>query len=251
MSQEAALDQADLCLANGDPSGAERALTQAFPDITRAPPEVQHSMAMVRMAQGNPPQAERLMRGALMAEPNSLRHTIALGHILSAQYNDTGALEAYTTAERIDPKWPGLNVAISQTLYRLQRYSEAEQAARRGAGSAASSEALSNALRAQGKSREALAAADDALTYDWQNVDAQHARAAALMELGRPQEALDIFNDLIGRGIDLPVLQMNKGAALEALGRKADARAIYDDAARKWPNLPNLQDRLAAARKRV
>ena len=133
MSQEAALDQADVCLANGDPSGAERVLLQAFPDIERASADAQHAMAMVRLAQGNTQQAERLMRAALMVEPNSLRHNIALGHILAAQTNDTGALAAYTTAERIDPKWPGLNVVISHSLYRLERYSEAEQAARRGA----------------------------------------------------------------------------------------------------------------------
>lgn len=252
MSQNASLDQAELALNNGDPSGAERVLSQAYPDITRAPGDAQHIMAMVRMAQGRGSEAERLMRGALNTEPNSLRHHIGLGHILVALQNDVGALEAYTNAARIDPKWPGLQVVISQANYRLERFSDAERAARQVSPPTAGSwEALSNALRSQNKAQEALAAAEEALRLDWQDANAQHAKAAALMMLNRPQDALSIFDDLLGRGIDLPVLHMNRGAALEALGRKADARAVYEEAGRRWPNLPNLQERVAAARKRV
>lgn len=253
MSQNASLDQAELALNNGDPSGAERVLTQAWPDMTRAPGDAQHIMAMVRMAQGRGGEAERLMRGALNAEPNSLRHHIGLGHILVGLHNDVGALEAFSNAARIDPNWPGILVEISQANYRLERFSDAERVARQANATptAGSWEALSNALRAQNKPQDALAAAEEALRMDWQDANAQHAKAAALMALNRPQDALTIFDDLIGRGIDLPVLSMNRGAALEALGRKADARAVYEEAGRRWPNLPNLQDRVAAARKRV
>jgi len=253
MSQDASLDQADLSLRNGDPAGAERVLMQTWPDISRAPSDAQHAMAMVRMAQGRANDAERLMRGALNAEPRSLRHHIGLGHILAAQRNDVGALEAYNNAAHIDPQWPGLFVAISQTLYRLGRFGEAEDAARSATAmpSAAAFEALSNAQRAQGKAQEALAAAEEALRLDWQDPNAQHAKAAALMLLNRPQDALAIFDELVGRGLDLPVLHMNRGAALEALGRNADARTVYEEAARRWPNLPNLQERVAEARKRV
>lgn len=253
MSQDASLDQAELSLRNGDPSGAERVLKQAWPDITRAPSDAQHVMAMVRLAQGRGNEAEQLMRGALNTEPNSLRHHIALGHILTAQRNDVGAIQAYESATRLDPKWPGLFVALSQAYYRAERFADAERAARSATAipSAAAWVALSNAQRAQGKGQEALAAAEDALKLDWQDPDAQHAKATALMLLNRPQDALSIFEELTGRGIDLPVLQMNRGAALEALGRNADARAVYEEAARRWPSLPNLQERVANARKRV
>lgn len=253
MSQDASLDQAELALKNGDPNGAERVLTQAWPDMTRAPGDAQHIMAMVFMTQGRGGEAERSMRGAINAEPNSLRHHIGLGHILVALHNDAGALDAFTNAARIDPNWPGILVEISRANYRLERFSDAERAARQANATptAASWEALSNALRAQNKPQDALAAAEEALLIDWQNPDAQHAKAAALMMLNRPQDALAIFDDLLGQGLDLPILYMNRGAALEALGRKADARAVYDEASRRWPNLKNLQDRVAAARKRV
>lgn len=253
MSQNVSIDQAELSLHNGDPGGAERVLTQAYPDMSRAPGDAQHVMALVRMAQGRGNEAEQLMRGAINAEPNSLRHHIALGHILVAQKNDVGAVDAYINAAKIDPNWPGLALVISQAYYRLERFSDAERAARQANAkpSAATWEALSKALRAQGKWQDALAAAEEALKLDWQDANAQHAKAAALMGLNRPQDALVIFEDLTGRGLDIPVLQMNRGAALEALGRKDEARAVYVEAARRWPNLPNLQDRVAAARKRL
>lgn len=254
MSQDASLDQAELSLRNGDPAGAERALSQAWPDIARAPADAQHIMAMARLGQGRGSEAEQLMRSALKAEPNSLRHHIGLGHILTALRNDAGAIEAYTAAARIDPKWPGVYVVLSQAYYRSEKFTDAERAARSGTSASPSAgawEALSNALRAQGKGKDALAAADEALKYDWQDPNAQHAKAAALMLLNRPQEALAIFDDLLSRGLDLPILNMNRAAALEALGRKGDARAAYEDAAQRWPNLPNLQDRVAEARKRL
>lgn len=253
MSHEATLDQAELAIKNGDPASAERELTKAWPDISRAPGEAQHLMAMVRMAQGRAREAEQLMRGAINAEPTSLRHHIALGHILTAMSNDAGAIDAYNNAARIDPTWPGLFVALSQAYYSNGQFALAEQAGRSAVASpnVAGWEALSNAQRAQGKMQEALNSAEQALKINWQDPNALHSKAAALMGLGRPQEALAIFDDLLGRGIDLPVLHMNRAAALEALGRGADARAVYEEAARRWPDLPNLQERVAAARKRV
>lgn len=253
MSNDAALNQAELSLKNGDPSGAERVLTQTWPDIARAPADAQHAMAMVRVAQGRLPDAETLMRAAANAEPNALRHQIALGHILTERENHNGAIEAYTNATRIDKKWPGLLVVLSQAYYRTERFADAERIAREANAAPTSStwEALSNALRAQGKAQDALSAADQALKLNREDPNAAHAKAAALMELKRPQDALAIFEELHGRGIDLPILALNRAAALEALGRKGDAKAAYEEAARRWPNLPHLQDRVAAARKRV
>ncbi|ANP47845.1 tetratricopeptide repeat protein [Candidatus Viadribacter manganicus] len=253
MSNDAVLDQAELSVKNGDPAGAERLLSQTWPDISRAPADAQHVMAMVRMAQGRPAESVQLLRAAISAEPNALRHHIGLGHVMSEIGDHNGAIEAYTAAARIDQTWPGLLVVLSQAYYITQRFADAERVARQANAAPTSStwEALSNALRAQGKSQEALAAAEEAVKLNRQDPNAQHAKAAALMQLNRPQDALTIFDDLTRSGLDLPVLAMNRGAALEALGRKADARAAYEDAARRWPNLPHLQDRVAAARKRV
>jgi tetratricopeptide (TPR) repeat protein len=251
MSQDDALDKAEAALNRGDAAGAEQAITQEWRDLAKAPGDALHILAMVRMAQNNLADAEKFMRNAVRAEPKSLRHNIALGHILSAANNHAGAVEAYMAAGKIDPKWPGLLIALSRAQYGAGRGADAERAAREAIEAAPSAEAwdaLSCALRAQGKGQDALKAADEALRLDWQNLNAQNSRGAALLMLKRSQEALDVFDTIAAQGVEMPVLALNRGEALEQLGRTAEARALYDDAARRWPNLPNLQARLKAKR---
>lgn len=254
MSQDDALDKADAAFRRGDAAGAEQAITQEWRDLAKAPGDALHILAMVRMAQNNLADAEKFIRGAARAEPTSLRHHIALGHVLSAAGNHAGAVDAYLAAGRIDPKWPGLLIALSRSQYSAGRGAEAERAAREAIEAAPSAEAwdaLSSALRAQGKSQDALKAADEALRLDWQHLNAQNSRGAALLQLNRAKEALDAFDAIVARGVEMPVLTMNRGEALEKLGRKAEAKALYDNAERRWPNLPNLQARIATARKRL
>ncbi len=246
---DAILAQAETCLKRGDVAGAEQALMKQWRDMSSAPADAQHVMAMVRMAQQNRKEAAQHMRGAVRAEPNALRHHIGLGHILYADRDYQGAMESYTAAVRIDPNWQGLQLALSSAAYSAGRPVEAEAAARQAVAAAPSAEAhdaLSCALRAQGKGQEALAAADQALRLDPRSQNAQNSRGAALLLVNRGQEALQIFDSLVMQGVDTPVLALNRGMALEAVGRKDDAKKIYEAAARRWPNLPNLQERLQA-----
>ncbi|MCX7359714.1 MAG: tetratricopeptide repeat protein [Alphaproteobacteria bacterium] len=253
MTNDDALDSAELALRNGDVEGAERQIAQQWPDMTRAPADAHHIMAVVRTAQNRRDDAVGHMRNAVSAAPE-LRHYIRLGHILLELGRHGEAADAYTNALRLDSNWPGLNDVLSQALYGAGKYPEAEAAARQGvkvAPSAGAWEALSNALRVQGKTKEALSAAEEAVRLGPHDHNAKHAKGAALLLLNRPQEALAMFDELVIDGLDLPILQMNRGAALEALGRKGDALMIYEDAARRWPDLPNLQDRVTEARKRL
>ncbi|MGD9965305.1 MAG: tetratricopeptide repeat protein [Hyphomonadaceae bacterium] len=248
MSQDAALDQAEAALQRGDAAGAEQAIAKQWRDLSKAPGDALHIMAMVRMAQNNVVEGEQYMRSALRAEPNSLRHHIALGHILSAAGKHGEAVDSYTAATRIDPTWPNLYVALAFANYHAGRPLEAERAAMEALKrpSADGWDVLSCALREQGKGREALQAADEALRLDWRHLNAQNSRGAALLMVNRPKEALDMFDAIAAQGVDMPVLAINRGQALEMLGRQSEARALYEDAARRWPNLPNLQERLKA-----
>jgi tetratricopeptide (TPR) repeat protein len=233
MSQDDALDKAEAALNRGDAAGAEQAITQEWRDLAKAPGDALHVLAMVRTAQNNLADAEKFIRSAVRAEPKSLRHNIALGHILSAA---------------------GLLIALSRAQYNAGRGADAERAAREEIETAPSAEAwdaLSCALRFQGKGQEALKAADEALRLDWQHLNAQNSRGAALLMLNRAKEALEVFDAIAARGVDMPVLVINRGEALEKLGRKADAKALYEDAAQRWANMPNLQARIAEARKRL
>jgi tetratricopeptide (TPR) repeat protein len=253
MTADEILDQAEGLAKRGDAAGAERMLSQQWPDFASAPADAMHLLAMIKGSQNRLAEAEDLLRKAAQKEPNSLRHQIALGHTLTLAGKDSEAVDAYDAALRIDPQWPGLVLVFSQAAYRAGRHAEAERSARHlidGQPSADTWDALSAALRGQGKGEEALDAANEALRLDGRHASAMNSKGAALLVLGRAQEALEIFDSIAAAGVDAPVLSLNRGAALEMLGRGSEAKSSYDAAASRWPALPNLQQQIAARRSR-
>lgn len=243
-------NRVEAALRRSDTEAAESALTGQWPNFTSAPAEAQHLMALVWLARLDGGRAQQFMRAAVRAEPKSLRHQLALGHLLSAENDHAGAADAYGAAHQIDPNWPGLDLVLSLANYRAGRYPEAERHARAAVKTRPGLEtwdALADALRALGRGEEALAASDEALKFNGQDVNAQHGRGAALLMLGRAQEALDIFDRLI-KIANVPTLALNRATAYDMLGRAAEARAIYDDVQRRWPNLPKLQQHIAVRR---
>ncbi|MGE0741384.1 MAG: tetratricopeptide repeat protein [Hyphomonadaceae bacterium] len=252
MTDDEALSASERALAQGDLTGAEQALQARWPNMAGASADGLHGFAMVRHAGGLLPEAAELLRMAINVSPGALRHHIALGHVLMAANDYGAAADAYAQAYRIDAKWPGLLLVYSRANYLSGRLDEAEKAARhllKETPSAEAWDALSNALRGQGKGEEALAAADSALKLDPHSTEALHSRGGALLALKRGQEAHDVFEQLVERGVSAPVLWVNRAAALQLMGRNADANAIFDDAGRRWPNMPNLQGQIAARRK--
>jgi tetratricopeptide (TPR) repeat protein len=250
MNPDETLSQAERQLAGKDFAGAERTLSEAWPDMTAAPGDAQHALAVVRIAQRRYGEAEQLLRSAAAAEPGSLRHPIALGHLLTGGNHHVAAMEAYAQAMRIDPKWPGLVVVYAQSAYKSGRYDEAEKAARHWIAaepSAGAYDTLSCALREQGKAQEALAAAEDALRTNPKHMGANHSRAAALLALGRHQEALQLFDALIAAGANAPALYLNRDKALLALKREREAAETFAEGARRFPADDALQQ--AAARR--
>jgi tetratricopeptide (TPR) repeat protein len=244
-------NRVEAALRRSDTEAAERALTGQWPNFATAPAEAQHQMALIWLARVDGTRALQFMRAAVRAEPKSLRHQIALGHLLASTGDHAGAADAYAAAQQIDPNWPGLSLVMANATYRAGRFEEAERHARAAVASRPSAEAwdaLAGALRALGKPEEALAASDEALKLNRDDVNAIHGRGAALLMLKRAQEALDIFESLIAKGVHSPTLAVNRATAYDMLGRAAEARAIFDDAQRRWPNLPNLQAQIAARR---
>lgn len=131
------------------------------------------------------------------------------------------------------------------------RAAEAEPMARALTISAPSSEAfelLSQALRMQGKPQKALAAAEEGLRLDLNNVRLTHGRGLALADLGRSEEALRVFDALAKRGLEQPPVWLSRGIALLSLARDADAEAMFADGIRRWPRDQGLQHGLASVR---
>lgn len=251
MAAEQALSTAEEAGRRGDFAGAERALTAEWPTQAQMPGDALHILAMIRFGQGRTDEAAKLMKSATAIEPNSLRHHVALGHIAHKLEDHGTSAAAFGEAMRIDMKWPGLIYAYALSCYRCGNYKESELAAREMLKTDATPEAydtLSCALRAQGKTEEALTAAEEGATLAPENTAIQHTRGAALLQLGRAQEALDIFDQLQAGGLQAPAVWLNKGKALASLKRQSDAIAAYSEGARRWPNHKDLQKALAEAR---
>lgn len=252
MDTDAILTEAERVLRTGDVQAAEAVIARSWPDPTKAPGDALHLLANIRQQTGNAKEAEFLLRAAIKVEPDSLRHYIALGHLLSTTENVAGAVDSYAGAMRINANWPGLRYVFARASYRAGRYEEAERVARQAIADAPTAESwdvLSCALRALSKGQEALGAADEALRLDPGNPPALNSRALALLMVGRDQESLAVLDNLVERGIVAPVIWLNRATVLERLGRGAEAAAVLADAAARWPHYPNLQAQLAARRR--
>jgi len=130
-------------------------------------------------------------------------------------------------------------------------FGEAERSARRLIVIAPSADAydiLGNALRAQGRLEEALAAADAALKLSPGSAVAQHGRALTLSRLGRYIDALATFDALTARGVAAAALWLNRGVALLGLTRVEEAEAAFADGVKRWPQDQGLQNALASTR---
>jgi tetratricopeptide (TPR) repeat protein len=251
MTPNEVLDAAERAIQQSDLDEAERLLTQAWPGMSKAPGDALHALAQVRLLQNRANEADALLSDAVRAEPHSLRHHIAWGHVLLGLGRHAEAASAYSRALEIDRKWPGLLLTFARAAYAAGRYPESERAAREALSQEQSAEAwnaLSGALRAQGKAREALEAALSALHLDPIHAGALNSKGAALLALGNAQEALAVFDQIVGDGVQSPVLSLNRGTALMMLKRKAEAEAVFEEALRLWPDLPNLKQQVAQRR---
>lgn len=203
------------------------------------------------LQQGRLDDAEKLLRGAVQADPQSVTSHVALATVLTQKQQHAGAADSYATAMRIDRNRNGLALNYAISCFRAGRFDEAEKSARfavQSEPSAATYDALACALRELGKPTDALAAAEDALRLAPANNAAQHTKGSILLAMGRNVEALAIFEDLNNRGITAPAITLNRGAALEKLGRAPEAQRLYTSAASAWPYFAQLQRERAQRR---
>ena len=193
---------------------------------------------------GRVDEAERLLRNAVESNPQSADAHVALANVLARREQHGAATESLANAMRIDRNRRGLALNYAISCFRAGRYDEAEKSARFAVQAEPSSpayDALACALREQGKTADALAAAEEALRLAPDSNAAQHTKGSILLALGRNAEALAIFEDLNNRGVTAPAITMNRGAALEKLGRAGEAARLYTEATALWPNFAELQ----------
>jgi len=196
------------------------------------------------LQQGRIDDAEKLLRGAVQADPQSITSHVALATVLAQREQYGAAADSYANAMRIDRNRNGLALAYAISCFRAERYDEAEKSARfalQAQPSVGAHDTLASVLREQGKLPEALAAAEEALRLAPGNVVALNTKGTILLAMGRAADALAIFEGLSNSLPDAPGVVLNRGAALEKLGRAQDAQRLFTEAAARWPNFAALQ----------
>src|SRR5690242_5990517 len=162
--------------------------------------------------EGRLEEAEKLLRGAVKADPKSVTPHVALATVLTRRKQHAAAAESYANAMRLDRNRKGLAVAYAVACYHAGRYDEAEKSARFAVEvepSLAAYDALACALREQGKSADALAAIEGALRLTPASNSAQNTKGSILLAMGRNAEALTIFEELNDRGVQAVAITLN------------------------------------------
>ncbi|MBI1188458.1 MAG: tetratricopeptide repeat protein [Alphaproteobacteria bacterium] len=251
MSPEAILAQSYKLLAAGDPLAAETALAPLWNATPDKPPKAMHLLALIRRAQNRLPEAEQWLRSAIAAEPGDHEAHYNLGDLLHAAGSPDSAVDCFRTALRLSPQLDLARLGLVRALTALARGAEAERESRALLARKVTPEALralGGALNAQGRTKEALEAFEEALRFRPGYLGAQHDRALALQKLGRSEEALKVYAETEMAGVTAPELALSWAMALVDLGRLLDAEEVLERAVAKTPHHVRMQADLARLR---
>jgi tetratricopeptide (TPR) repeat protein len=155
-------------------------------------------MAELKMAQGKPAKAHRLMSAAVAARPRSADALVLLGHSLRALRRDDEALASFEKALALDP-------------------GHVDALGLRG-----------DVLLSHRKPEEALRCFDQILKSAPEHAEARASRGVALAMLERTEEALTDFDAVLARAPQHAMALNNRGNALASLGRYAESLAAFD-----------------------
>jgi superkiller protein 3 len=211
------------------PEEAARALRKLADNATGLEGQPAESLRLLALLLRQGPQdrvrAERVLRLAQARFPGDFWVNLDLAH---APGMDTGEVRAL---------YPRPEEAV--------RYLSAAVAVR--PGSAIAHNNLGNALRAQGKLAEAVAAHQEAIRLRPDLAAAHSNLGNALRTQGKLVEAVAAYREAIRLRPDLAEPHSNLGIALQVQGKLAEAVAAYREAIRLRPNLAQAHSNLGVA----
>lgn len=218
-------------------------MSEATPDKGQASasvPALIHQ-ALVLSQQRRLPEAEQVLRRALMLAPDSFDALNHLG-ILRFQAGDKDdALGFLTLACERDPRNALAQYNRGIVLEALARPNDAlgcyDRAVALDPGFAAAFFNRGQVHRKSGRNREALADFERAIALKPDFAEAHNNRGNTLQDLGRHQEALASFDEAVRRKPDFALAHLNRGVTLRALGRAQEALAIFDRAVALMPGI--------------
>jgi len=251
MNPEAILAESYKLLTAGDPLAAETALAPLWNAHADKPPKAMHLLALIRRAQNRMVEAEQWLRSSIAAEPKDHEAHYNLGDLLQSGGFHESAIDFFQSALRLSPQLNLARLGLSRSLTALGRGVEAEREVRALLARKVTPEALralGRALSAQGKTKDALEAFEEALRFRPAYLGAQHDRALALQKLGRAEEALKAYAETEMGGAIAPEIAISWAGALIDLRRLAEAEEVLARAVAKHPTHVRLQSDLARLR---
>ncbi|MCK6450969.1 MAG: tetratricopeptide repeat protein [Alphaproteobacteria bacterium] len=242
-------------------------------------------LALLRRREGDPGEAEALLRRAVALKPDSVELHVRLGQVLALNGDDAGAAACFRRATGLMPSLAPAHSDLANALHRLGRHAEAVEAQRRALAIAPGHPAylvnLAVALQGLGRLDEAAAACRQALARApdlfhahlnlgsvleqlgriaeaerhyrrAHELDPRDARALtnlgnAVLAGGRPEEAVMLQRRAVALAPDLAVAHANLGVALLPLDRAAEAEPALRRALALSPDLADVHKNLGIA----
>lgn len=237
-------------LGQGDAEGAERVLAPVLGALRNDAPTL-HLMGLIKKAQNQLTEAERLMRSAIAHALSEGAYYNDLGVVLHARGEFGEAMRVYRAAMALAPETAAVRANIVHCLLSADNLPEAEREAAAFVASQPGAESwslLGQVQRAMERHDLALVSAGEALKFGPKLRGLQYNYAMALERVGRGGEALEIYESLAKVDIDTPEFALNYIRALFAVGRKKDAETVAEQAIQSWPGVTSLHAVLARMR---
>jgi predicted O-linked N-acetylglucosamine transferase (SPINDLY family) len=200
-----------------------------------------HMLAVSEQQSGNSQSAERLLRRALLVDPQSAAARCDLGVVLAALQRPDEALACYDHLIAFRPDFFDAHFNRGNLLLRLERFAEANASYDNAiAINPQHVNALSSkgeALHHLGRFAESITCYNRVLSVRPADVRALINRGAAFKDLRQAKEAIADFDLALAIAPDNTIARTNRGETLLAIGRVGEALESFDRALSINPEL--------------
>ena len=195
-----------------------------------------HNLSLAELAQGNVPEADRLVRSAIALAPELPEPHYSLGLILTREGRIEEAMASYENAVRLDPRYAAAHNNLANVLLTAGRMEEAgrhyAEAVRLQPDFAVARNSYGNWLIENGRFAEGLAECQAAIRLQPTLAEAHFNAGNASIALGHPVEAEACYREALRQKPDYAEAYNNLGNVLLEQDRVEEALRNYREALR-------------------
>ena len=207
---------------------------------------LEHARALYRA--GRVPEAARMFRDLVQAEPRNVHVHQQLGSLLLDLRQFAEAERHFRIAAELEPRASAARHGLALALRGLGRQSEAEQAGRAAVladpGNAAAQQLVGNLLKSQRRYSEAMLFLTEATRLEPKDAAAWLNLGVAALELNQLPLSLSAFETALALEPQRPEALNIYGHALLSAGRVVDARRQFEAALHQAPKYAAAHDNL-------